>query len=538
MKLEDFTEKSEFLSLARVIVPKEDDEILALASLQALRGTVPDGLDPSEDPDLLYIGGPSFVANMRNKNGDAITGLDSLEVGPKFKNKYIDIEHDQKRVIGNVLYHSYSQYASNGKILTPEEISLNPLEVFNVNSVGYIWRFLNKQLAKLLIEASDLNSPRFGVASFSWELLLKNYDIAVGSPYLKDAEIIADEKIKKELMPFLINKGGEGKRNGEFVYRVIKPPILPTGLGIVRTPAAAVDPITVDLFTIEEPEAQVVEITSQQEASCDEDKPKETVASETITSSQEITSESEEKNIANQSQEKNSGVTDIITQKLNISKVMPKFKKVEDLYSYLQENLSEEASASAKDFVKKHLEEFASEYESKADQAEASRKEIEAAKLEIESKVQELSQSKASLEAELNELKTKVLAHEQEKRFGVRMEEIDAEFDFSDDERKAVASQVRELSDEAFASWKEGTLKVLAKEKSKEYKKLKAEKEKQEAEAAQASAQTTEEEAAVIEAALASAQETSGTPPNSATVAESISDKWAKAFSDESVTIS
>jgi hypothetical protein len=86
-------------------------------------------------------------------------------------------------------------------------------------------------------------------------------------------------------------------------------------------------------------------------------------------------------------------------------------------------------------------------------------------------------------------------------KYNERMCEMDAEYEFDDEERKVVAGKIKDLDDEAYAGYKK-EVAVMCKEKTKAFKKAKAEAEKAKAEVAVASIVTKEE---IVSEALASA---------------------------------
>jgi len=124
------------------------------------------------------------------------------------------------------------------------------------------------------------------------------------------------------------------------------------------------------------------------------------------------------------------------------------------------------------------------------------------------------------------------------------MESLSNEFDLSEEELEIVASEVKglESSEEAFSSYKEKFSKIWS-HKNKEA--IKTQAEELEAKIAaevekRLAADTQEEPAEVVDAALENAEETEEAIPNNNSESleeESLSDRFEKAFSQENISI-
>ena len=118
-------------------------------------------------------------------------------------------------------------------------------------------------------------------------------------------------------------------------------------------------------------------------------------------------------------------------------------------------------------------------------------------KATIEAELAELKERSEASDKELEEIKAKLVAEEQSRIFSERMEALEKDYDLEADDSKVIARQIKDLDEGGYDAWLED-FKVFAKEKSKDYKALKAEEMKkqkeEEAEAATAKASTEEAE--------------------------------------------
>lgn len=542
MKLSDFPFKTSFTSIARAVTPKEEDEYLALASYKKMKSILADkqNINPDENPDLLFIGGPAFTPGVLNSNGDAIDGESGLIITPKFVNKYIDIEHKKETVVGNVLSYAYSEWGSDDKIIDESEI--DPNKPYTSHLGGYVWSVINKNLNKLLIESSDPNSPKYGIASFSWEILFKKYDIAVGSKFVHEAEILTDEKKIKEMSKYLKKNDGPGKYKGENVYRVVRMPLIGTGVGLVRTPAAEVNPIKTLFDYMSEKEDDAA---NNDEEDSDASQEQESFSINTT----ENTDVEQLEAVASKSQNEKNSVnenTDNLKPKI---KIMKKIKSFDDIVDFLEEKHPEESVASlAKNFIASELDRLSDEKGKEMAAEKEAKASVEKQLEEIKATKEELAKAKDELTAKVKELEEAQAAQAKKEKFKERMEILDSEFDFEDTDRQAIASSVRELEDEAFASWKKDFLEVIAKEKNKLYKKEKEEMAKKKAEAEKKkgdkdkeeeakAAEEKQDEAATVEEAVASATSDETIVNGGSQGKQSILEKFSSAFSEENVDI-
>ena len=207
-----------------------------------------------------------------------------------------------------------------------------------------------------------------------------------------------------------------------------------------------------------------------------------------------------------------------------------KITKIEDITDSL---LKEATASSVVDFIseeiKKANDSFLAEKTAKENELKAANDKIASVTAEheaVKKQIEEVSQKLASLEAEK-------LAKAQEEAFNMRMAALDEEYDLSDEDRKVLASDIKDLSEEAFSAYK-NKMAILMKEKNKKAKedKAKKEEEKKEAKASQEvvapQISTTQE---VVEQAVDNGSKASIEIPNSVPATQpSIKEKYAAAF--------
>lgn len=213
-----------------------------------------------------------------------------------------------------------------------------------------------------------------------------------------------------------------------------------------------------------------------------------------------------------------------------------KITKIEDITDSL---LKEATASSVVEFIaeeiKKANDTFVAEKTQKENELKAANEKIASVEAEheaVKKQVLELSEKLATIEAE-KEAKAK------EEAFNMRMAAFDEEYDLSDEDRKVIASDLKDLSEEAFSAYK-NKMTVLMKEKNKAAKKAKMAKEEE----MKASAKTSEEAKAseevkqeistthqVVEQAVDNGSKASVEIPNSAPAAQpSVKEKYAAAF--------
>jgi len=508
MKKQKYKFESIFANIKiRPVVSEEKDKYLSVASLDKLRKFLPE-INTDDNVDLLPVAFDACVVNRVNKNGDVIDSETAAKIAKNFVNKPINIEHNRGQIIGCIVSANFSKFGSNESLAENDVKSLkNP---FNITLGGVIWKVVNRDLADQIEESNDPTSDNYMTISASWELGFNDFNIVVldgGEKNIENGTIISDasqvEKLKDNLRGF----GGSGKLGDDkFIYRQVLGKVVPLGIGFTLNPAA-------DVQGIATPPEEPIKIQLKVNKS-----------------NKDLNEEPVKASENNISQE----------EKLDVKKerIFMKITKIEDITDSL---LKEATASSIVEFVaeeiKKANEVFVAEKAQKENELKAANEKISAVEAEhqaVKKQVVELTEKLATIEAE-KEAKAK------EEAFNMRMAALDEEFDLSDEDRKVIASDIKDLNDETFSAYK-NKMSVLMKEKTKAYKKAMAEKMQKEKEMAEKASQASELKASespataettqeVVEQAVDNGAKASTEIPNSAPVSQpSVKERYAAAF--------
>tara|TARA_A100001201_G_scaffold49222_1_gene49079 strand:+ start:3578 stop:5080 length:1503 start_codon:yes stop_codon:yes gene_type:complete len=493
--MKDFKYTTSFSSVIKPLVSEEKDKYLALASHVDIGDFVPD-VNTDKNIDLLPIAFNAFVTNRVNKNGDAVDTDTAIAMYKDFINKPINIEHNRERVIGTILTAGFSEFGTD-KPLTEEQVK-EKNEPFNVTLGGVVWKVVNSDLADLIENSTDPDGDSYQRISASWELGFSEYNLALiqgESKNLEDAEIVSATQEVDELKSNLKSFGGTGTtEDGRSIYRKVINNVIPLGIGLTETPAAEVK--GVHTKKKEEPEV---------------------VATEEEISEIEEKVEIKEEKI---SQTNNNNV------KTDTSIAM----KITNIQDITDENLKLLEASAVSEFIEDELktasEKFAAEKLSVENAlAEATEKH--------ESLLKEHGEAKEQLEkvqAQLGELLAEKAQREAEERFNTNMAEIDEEFALEDEERNLIASDIKDMDDEAFSAYTE-KLNVLLKSRKREVIEAEERKQAEEAEASQKEEQVASAQE-VVEEAVENAEVQASEIPNSTDATEpTIFEKYKSAFS-------
>ncbi len=464
-----------FSSHIKPLVSEEKDKYLALASLIDLEKFVPN-VDTEENYDLLPVAFNAFVANRVNKNGDVVDTETALAMYKNFINKPVNIEHNRKSVIGTILTAGFSSFGED-KPLTEEEVKESK-EPFNITLGGIVWKITDQDLANKIENSSDPTSEDYMNISASWELGFNDYNIVVvedgEEKNIGNAKEISDPKEIEELESKLRGFGGEGKlEDGSCIYRKVINKVIPLGIGLTEAPAADVKGV--------------------------------------LTASEEKEDTQIEAEVAEQKEEKISQNT-----KTNVSIRKVEAMKIENITDINDESLQTLKASAIHEYIKESLRDASEKFSSE-------KQEKDGALSEAQEKHEGLLKEQESLKAELESVKEKLASLETEKaeremleRFNQRMASFDERYDLTDEDRKVLASQVKDLSDEEFAAFDQNMTVLLSS------------KEKTEEEVKEVEAHTAEE---VVEAAVENAEVEKETVPVSSPAEEpSVTDKYSKAF--------
>ena len=470
-----------FSSHIKPLVSEEKDQYLALASMVDLEKFVPN-VDTDTNYDLLPVAFNAFVANRVNKNGDVVDTETAIAMHKNFVNKPVNIEHNRKSVIGTILTAGFSSFGDD-KPLTEEEVK-DLKGPFNVTLGGIIWKITDQDLADKIENASDPTSEDYMNISASWELGFNEYNIVVleaDEKNIENARIISDPKEVEAHEDKLRGFGGEGKLDdGSFIYRKVVNKVVPLGIGLTENPAADVKGVL--------------------------------VASEDTQIEAEVAEQNEEKISQN--------------TKTNVSIRKVEAMKIENITDINDESLQTLKASAIHEYIQESLKDASEKFTSE-------KQEKEDALAEANEKHEGLLKEHETLKAELESVKEKLASLETEKveremleQFNQRMASFDERYDLTDEDRKVLASQVKDLSQEEFAAFDKNMTVLLS-------SKVKTEETEEVVEEVEAS--VAEE---VVESAVENAEIEKETVPVSSPAEEpSITEKYSKAFSIENFDI-
>ena len=430
-KFSDYKYHTSFVAIARCGTDEAKSKLLATASIDDLKVIIPKEALTDGFEDLLPIAANACVANFGNKRGDMISTATALKIYKNFANKFINLEHDRKMIVGHLVGGGLSKFDSNYRLGTgsepvKEESIASTNDPFNISVAGYIYAVANPEVAKRIVMANDPEDGSYLSIALSWELAFDDYKIAIGNANLGESEIIDDPKEIERLSPYLkCNKGTGIADDGRQVYRLIDDGVVPLGVALTFSPAADVTGV-------------YTSITKNEAA-----------ANEADAENKEI--DAKTKKIV--SQASNADVT------INIPKSMKTLKTLADLQALNDENKVEYSFANTKNIIEAEMERIAREHQTKL-QAEATEK------AELTKKATDALASVEELKKQVETLKTTQASQEATNRFNDRMSGLDEEYDLTDKQRKAIASQIRSLDDTAFASWKTDVFEAFAAKKN------------------------------------------------------------------------
>ena len=492
-----------FSSTIKPLVSEEKDKYLAMASLLEVSDFVPE-LDTDTNIDLLPIAFNACVANRVNKNGDVIDTATALEIYKNFINKPINIEHNRQKVIGTILSASFSEFGTD-KPLTAEEIK-DTDKPFNITLGGVVWRIVNSELSELIEESNDPTSENYQGISASWELGFSDYDLVILEEYEKNIEngkTISSSVEKDELKQHLRSHGGTGLLdNGKRIYRKVVEQVVPLGIGLTETPAADVKGVAIDK---EEDNEQYASESQETEPECPE-----------------TTSQSSENNVNNKKD-----VVMKITSLKDINNDTLKTLEASAVHDFIQEEL------------KKASEEFAAEKEEKETALKAANEKID----DLSANYDKVKDELQSVSENLKTLEDENAAKAAEELFNQRMASFDEKYELTDEDRKVIASDIKELDEEAYSAYTE-KMAVLLSAKDKEAIAAVAAAAKEEAEASKeeaaeevvASEEETNEE--VVEEALDNAEvEADAVATTTEPEEQTLYEKYKNAFSVDNFNI-
>mgnify|MGYP006893243619 CR=1 FL=1 len=493
----------------------KESSFISKASLENLESLIPSGIDYEENIDVMGVSFNAAVVNMFNKNGDGMNTETALAFTKNFLHKPTNIEHNKERIVGHIASAGFSDYKTS-KILTPEEL-VGKKDPFNIALGAIIYRSANKDFVNLIERSTDPQDAYFQKISTSWEVGFTDYDLAIGSSNLEEAEIISDPNLIKELKGCLRAYGGSGKtKDGKSIFRIIKGDIYPLGIGFTATPAADVKGVY-----MKNQDTQSVVIVDKRDK-----------AVKKVSQSEIINVTTKKKN--------NMEFENVISELKNL---------------LIEKKFSEETAASMTNTFAEAIKQKDEQYRSDIDLAKSEKE-------AIAKEHTELKESMDSVKAQLTQAQEKIESFEAAQKaeqaiaaFNERMDLVDQKYALEDEDRSFLAGELKdlELTEEAFASFQD-KLAILWKSKDKETKalfeaevqaRIDAEVEKRMASVSNASvSEETEEEVKEIcpEEILDKVESSeAGICNSNETVSRdtlSLREKFSSAFKRENITIS
>ena len=486
---------------------------ISKANIENLRGLIPSSVDLEKNIDLMGVAFNAAVVNEFNRNGDGIDTKTAIESVQQFIHKPTNIEHNKKKIVGHIVNAGFSDYSDSTILVNVDENETNP---FNIALGAVVYKTVDKEFFGTLEKSTDPNNKMYNTVSASWEVGFSEYQIAVGSKNLKDAEIISDPEKVHEMKAMLKGFGGKGvTEDGKPIYRLITGKVYPLGIGFTMKPAANVKGVISNQYEKKEEEKDEVSDPNKAQAS---DLKK---------------------------------INDKISQNLKNTVNNTKIMDLETLLSEIKASLTEKKFS--EEAIAGMTATFADAIKQKDDEYKASLEATEKEKAEIASAREELQASVESMKEELKAAQERIAAFEAEKlaeeavaTFNTRMEEIDSTYDLDESDSAFIAEKIKGLdsSEESFASFQK-ELSVFWASKSKEAKakqeeaiaaRVEAEIEKRLSATSEASEEVTED--VDVEAALENAEATEEPLPNNNEAQASkttLKDKFAAAFSRENI---
>lgn len=486
------------------------------ANIENLRSLIPNSVDLEKNIDLMGVAFNAAVVNEFNKNGDGIDTKTAIDSVQQFIHKPTNIEHNKKKVVGHIVNAGFSDYSDSTLLVNVDENETNP---FNIALGAVVYKTVDKEFFDLLEKSTNPENKMHNTISASWEIGFSEYQIAVGSKNLKDAEIISDPKKVDEMKGMLRGFGGKGvTEDGKPIYRLITGKVYPLGIGFTMKPAANVKGVISNEYKKEE--------------NLKEDSDKAQAA-------------------------RLEKISDKISQNLKNTVNNTKIMDLETLLSELKDSLaekkfSEEAVAGMTSTFAEAIKQKDDEYKASLEAAEQEKAEIASAREELQASVEAIKEELKAAQERIESFEAEKKAEEAVARFNARMEEIDSIYDLEESDSSFIAEKIKGLDDteESFASFKD-ELAVFWASKNKEAKakqeeaiaaRVEAEIEKR-LNTAEASEATEAKEEAVaeevdVEEALENAEATEEALPNNNEAQASkttLKEKFAAAFSRENI---
>jgi hypothetical protein len=209
--------------------------------------------------------------------------------------------------------------------------------------------------------------------------------------------------------------------------------------------------------------------------------------------------------------------------------------KITSINDITDESMKTLSASAVHDYIKEELEKASESWCEEKTKTEKSLAEAEENYNNLQKEHNEVKESVESLETKVADLEAEKAAKAAEERFIQRMAELDETYELTDEDRKILAEQIKDLDDEAYTGFN-SNLSVLLRDKNKEILKAKAEEEATKAETeskeeVKASVENEEVKDAVEEAVDNADVDEESVPVNTTgSEDETVAQKYEKAF--------
>ena len=445
-----FKYKTQFLNEVQASAENvKDGKFVSQASLEQLRDLVPEDIDFEKNIDLIGVAFNAAVINQFNKNHDGIDTKTALAIKDYFIHKPTNVEHNKKQIVGHIVSSGFSRMYNDELLSSVSEDTNQP---FNLALGAVVYSAANKEFAEMVLRSVDSGDEMHQVVSASWELGFNEYVIAAGGRNLEDAEIISDPKHVEELSQYLKAFDGEGKLNdGTEVYRLVVGDVYPLGIGFTANPAADVKGIYVF-----------------------DDKKKEEPEDDSSKAKQRIEVDNRNYFSKNENNISQNGIL-AVNKSINNISTMEKQKLLEDFKALLEEKMpghdfSQETVANVGRVIGDAIKSKNEQYEKELLALEEERQKLTETEEGIKADLKDLKSKLEAAESQVATLSEEIGSRKSEDAFNARMEDVDATYDLSEEDRKILASEVEAINlDEASFEEYKSKLSVMWAHKSKEY---------------------------------------------------------------------
>lgn len=427
----------------------KDKDKVSTSTLENLRPFIPN-IDVEKNFDLLPFACDACMVNHLNANDDSIDSMEAVAIYKSFIFRPTNKEHKRPTSFGFILNSNLTDL--NNKVLTEEEV-LKSNEPFYITLGGILWRLVDGKACDVIENTNDKDSPYYMGLASSWEIFFSDYDIILlppGKDLLKDGEIISDAAEKEKLSKFLKVNDGSGKlEDGRRIGRILKG-CSALGLGLTTSPASKVSGVAINVENTESAAnkpmntediikliKETINETLAQKSQENQDKPQENLAN----SAPNI--KKDEKLENNCSQTQNTPVNENIIMKLS------------SLKDLTEENLKQVSVANVRELIEEELKKASEDFTKKLTEKETAYSEAQKVQKELAEAKEKLEKDLEKVRKDLQSLADENAKREKQDKFNDRMAKLNDKYNFNDKEKAVIAKQIRDLSDEAFASYEE-----------------------------------------------------------------------------------